>query len=474
MSQGIRNRRAGDIFVDEGNSQEYILADVKFFHGDSYEEILSKINLNYGDDFKVANLAFTAAKKNKVKSAIYVRLENRQDKINYPLVRFFEKQTSSINFISWTGRDLLKDYQMAYAIRPRLASALSTQFAYRASKINFSALYAESQQDAGDVFLTADQMLETLRRIAEQDQSPLGKVILALLDMVSTNNYGVIPNAAQFEREIGIYASEFIVPLAIVLNATNPVVEGAAGGKIKINTKTNHMGFDATIATDTSQYLVSVKQGGTGYKHGAYGSVAYLKEIMLETIKKFPNFIFYNELERYGKILDLLLGTDPKDLKPDPNELEARKSYISTFSRKTYRNLFLLAKELKLPSDEMASVLKFVGDSSNSLEEKIKLLNKFAIKIYNTLNNDKDFFKKITKALLQINNFIQGRLITKQSKDDLIIVGVRLDIIDDKKNVEISAQKSYYGSKFASGHGGFLLKEILGFAEEKINSQNQE
>lgn len=461
MSQGIRNRRTGDLFVDEDNNQEYILADVKFYYGENYAELLSKLQANHGDDFKIANLNFTSAKQNKARSVVYVRLENKSEKETYPLVRFFEKKTTTINFISWTGSDLLKDFKRAYGISPRLSTALSTQFTYRVSKVDFSDLFSKSQQSVGNKFLTARDIITKLINVAEGDQGPLSPIIIELLYMVATGQYGTLKNAAQFEREIGIYASEFIVPLAIVLQSTDPIIRDASGGDILINTKINDMGFDAKINARSKTYFVSVKQGGNGSKHGAYGSIAYLKQILKQKKDVLDTFPYYKELGKYNKILDLLLGIDPKDDSFDPDELEARKSYVSTFSRKTYRNLFVLAKELKISNDEISSVLKFVGDNSNPLEEKIRKLNRFAIKIYDTLNNDEEFFKRITKALLQFNNFVQGSILTRQNGEDLEVIGVRLDIIDNGKKVEISGQKSYYGSGLATGHGGFLLKEIL-------------
>lgn len=474
MSQGIRNRRLGDVFVDEVNNQEYILAEVKFYFAESYTELLNKLKVNYGDNFRIANLGFTPTKQSKARSAVYVRLENKSTKEVYPLVRFFEKQTSTINLISWSGTDLLKDFNRVYGISPRLGTALSTQFAYRVSKVDFSDLFSKSQQTVGNQFLTARDIITKLISVAEADKGPLSPIIVELLYMTAIGEYGTLKGAAQFEREIGIYASEFIVPLAIVLQSTEPVIKDASGGDILINTKANDMGFDAKIKAQTRTYFISVKQGGAGYKHGAYGSIAYIKQILENNKEELKSFPYYGELERYRKILDLLLGVDPVDDTFTPTELEARKSYTSKFNRKTYRNLFILAKELNLPGDEITSILKFVGDESSPLEDKLRKLNRFAIKIYDTLNKDEDF-NKITKALLQFNNFIQGRLLTRKiNKDDLDIIGVRLDIIDDEKTVQISGQKSYYGDKFATGHGGFLLKEILGLELQTINNQNQE
>ena len=79
--------------------------------------------------------------------------------------------------------------------------------------------------------------------------------------------------------------------------------------------------------------------------------------------------------------------------------------------------------------------------------------------------NKQDWFKDTTKALLKFNNFLQASLMTRRVKDDLEILGVYVDNIDQKE-VDISAEKSYFGSKYATGHGGFLLKEILELEEE--------
>jgi hypothetical protein len=50
--------------------------------------------------------------------------------------------------------------------------------------------------------------------------------------------------------------------------------------------------------------------------------------------------------------------------------------------------------------------------------------------------------------------------LTSTTKDgDLKIFGVEINTLDNNI-VDISAKKSYFGNTLATGHGGFLLKEI--------------
>lgn len=474
MSQGVRNRKVGDVFIDEKTNQEYILSEVKLYSGEDYDDLINKLNLDF-DEYKIVNRKdLTGNKKSKVKSLIYVELTDKKSSIKYPIIRFFDKTISSLaSAPTWSGSGLLKDYSEAYGIYPRLRSALSSQFVYQPSKINFATLLSNSQETIGDGFENPSQILSALKAKVEQDKTPLGLAIKELLEMLERRSYGEIKNGIRFEREIGIYAAEFIVPIAIALGMTTPPIPDAVGGKVKINTKANHMGFDAAIKTSVAQYLISVKQGGAGRSYGAYGSIAYMQKIIAENEEQLKGSTLFKDLQQYKELLDIILGAKIEQKETETvGDLELERKFSSKFTRKTYRNLFILAKKLGLPSNQISDVLKFVGDDSNPLEEKIKMLNGFANTIYDALNKNK-FFKEMTKALLQFNNFIQGRLITRKKDNNLMIAGVQVDTVD-KKTVDISAKKSYYGSKFASGHGGFLLREILKLTDEEVNNQNQE
>jgi hypothetical protein len=94
-----------------------------------------------------------------------------------------------------------------------------------------------------------------------------------------------------------------------------------------------------------------------------------------------------------------------------------------------------------------------------SFEQKIESLNKFALKVYESLNQTK-WFKDATKIVLETVNFIQARLVSSTNKlGDLQVLGVEINTVEDNE-IDFSAKKSYFGNKLATGHGGFLLKEI--------------
>jgi hypothetical protein len=466
MSQGVKNRKAGEVFIDQENNDEYIISEIRIFSGNDYDDLINNINAVF-DTYKIVNRKdVTPNTRRKIKTAIYIRLENRETKQQYPIVRLFDREFSVLsNAPAWSGTALLEDYNRAYGIKPRLKVALGSQFIYQPSKMDFASLLSDSQDTVGDEFGNAQAILSALKSKVDKDKSPLGQAIVKLLDMLSAGNFGTISGAAIYDKEIGIYASEFIVPLAIALGVSTPVIPDAVGGKVKINTKANHMGFDAAIKSKNAQYLISVKQGGTGRKYGAYGSIAYLQKIIAENEEGLKQSPLFKDLEEYKEILNIILGAriEGQEL-ADPNEAELERAFAAKFTRKTYRNLFLLAKALEVPNAEISKVLQFVGDESNTLDNKIATLNNFAKKIYEALNKN-EWFKATTKALLKFNNFLQARLITRRIKNDLVVVGVYVDTVDNKE-VDISAEKSYFGSKFATGHGGFLLKEILELEEE--------
>jgi hypothetical protein len=468
MSQGIKNRKVGEVFIDQENNDEYILSELRIFSGKDYDELINNINAVF-NIYKIVNRKdVTPNTKRKIKTAIYVELVNREKKLKYPIVRLFDKEFSVLSDApAWSGTALLEDYNRAYSIRPRLRVALGSQSAYQASRIDFASLLSNSQNVVGNTYGNVQGMLDALINMAEADKSDLGKAILELLNMVSKGEFGTIKGAARFDREISIYASEFIVPLAIALGTSTPVISDAIGGDTKINTRSNHMGFDAVIQGRNSKYLISVKQGGAGRKHGAYSSIAYLQKIIADAEKegKLNQNPLFKNLEKYKQILNLILGIRLETQKlEDPNEAELESVFAAKFTRKTYRNLFLLAKAIEVPNAEISKVLQFVGNENNPLDKKIAMLNIFAKLIYMTLNKQ-DWFKDTTKALLKFNNFLQASLMTRRVKDDLEILGVYVDNIDQKE-VDISAEKSYFGSKYATGHGGFLLLEILELEQE--------
>jgi len=447
MAQGIKNRKIGELFVDEKNKQIiYSLTDLKIFNG-SYDELKLKLTELLDDEFKIANRVNLKSKE-RIKSAVLVQLTRNKTKQKYNLVRFFDRELNSKNDIpAWGGLSFKEDFNFAFGINPRLKSALAGQALYQPAKFDFTSLFSALIEN--DRFQDPNKIYQLLLKKAKTDKSKFGIVIMKVLSGLLNNNSITIPNGAIFGKEINIYVSEFIVPLMIALNRT---VIQFSKPVINIGSKSNQIGYDAEIKDlDTGKiYLISVKQGGTKGKHGAYGSIAFIAKLISEKRSLFEKKI--ENFELFEKLLSILLGNSSEDA-------ENNSSILNLTKRKTYRNLILIAKKLSIDPIQIDNLTSNLNSSNFSFEQKIENLNKFALKVYESLNQTK-WFKDATKIVLETVNFIQARLISSTNKlGDLQVLGVEINTVEDNE-IDFSAKKSYFGNKLATGHGGFLLKEI--------------
>jgi len=447
MAQGIKNRKIGELFVDEKNKQIiYSLTDLKIFNG-SYDELKLKLTELLDDEFKIANRVNLKSKE-RIKSAVLVQLTRNKTKQKYNLVRFFDRELNSKNDIpAWGGLSFKEDFNFAFGINPRLKSALAGQALYQPAKFDFTSLFSALIEN--DRFQDPNKIYQLLLKKAKTDKSKFGIVIMKVLSGLLNNNSITIPNGAIFGKEINIYVSEFIVPLMIALNRTDIQFSKPV---INIGSKSNQIGYDAEIKDlDTGKiYLISVKQGGTKGKHGAYGSIAFIAKLISEKRSLFEKKI--ENFELFEKLLSILLGNSSEDA-------EHNSSILNLTKRKTYRNLILIAKKLSIDPIQIDNLTSNLNSSNFSFEQKIENLNKFALKVYESLNQTK-WFKDATKIVLETVNFIQARLISSTNKlGDLQVLGVEINTVEDNE-IDFSAKKSYFGNKLATGHGGFLLKEI--------------
>jgi len=447
MAQGIKNRKIGELFVDEKNKQIiYSLTDLKIFNG-SYDELKLKLTELLDDEFKIANRVNLKSKE-RIKSAVLVQLTRNKTKQKYNLVRFFDRELNSKNDIpAWGGLSFKEDFNFAFGINPRLKSALAGQALYQPAKFDFTSLFSALIEN--DRFQDPNKIYQLLLKKAKTDKSKFGIVIMKVLSGLLNNNSITIPNGAIFGKEINIYVSEFIVPLMIALNRTDIQFSKPV---INIGSKSNQIGYDAEIKDlDTGKiYLISVKQGGTKGKHGAYGSIAFIAKLISEKRSLFEKKI--ENFELFEKLLSILLGNSSEDA-------ENNSSILNLTKRKTYRNLILIAKKLSIDPIQIDNLTSNLNSSNFSFEQKIENLNKFALKVYESLNQTK-WFKDATKIVLETVNFIQARLISSTNKlGDLQVLGVEINTVEDNE-IDFSAKKSYFGNKLATGHGGFLLKEI--------------
>jgi hypothetical protein len=466
MAQGIRNRELGEIFLDEENPQKrYILTDIQVFSGENYDDIISQISNIVGENnFKIANKVAIKT-KDRVKGAAFVQLTRKKTKEVFNLVRLYGRPiTQKADMPVWAGKDLLDDFHDAYGIKPRLKSSFVTQSAYQPAKVDFAELFANSQKEiASDNYRNPQDILEKLLQEAKKDRTKLGKVIYLALMNLKTGFGTPIVGGAAFKKEVNIYASEFIVPLAIALNKTAIPLQKTM---LKINTVSNAIGFDAAIKDMDSgkEYLISVKQGGSAKKFGAYGSVAFIKHIIEEKRASLQSKI--EKLPLYEKLLDIILGTAAESSSTDDD-----KAIELVSKRKTYKSLFAVARQLEVPEEEIALIVQILNNTELPIEQKIGTLNKFALKVYDQLNKTK-WFKEVSNFILGYINFVQAKLITTTTREgSLVIQGVQVDTTENK-SVDFSAKKSYFGNKLATGHGGFLLKEI--FEETESNDVNRE
>ncbi|HNC56997.1 MAG TPA: hypothetical protein PLP33_16265 [Leptospiraceae bacterium] len=399
------------------------------------------------DEFKIANRVNLKSKE-RIKSAVLVQLTRNKTKQKYNLVRFFDRELNSKNDIpAWGGLSFKEDFNFAFGINPRLKSALAGQALYQPAKFDFTSLFSALIEN--DRFQDPNKIYQLLLKKAKTDKSKFGIVIMKVLSGLLNNNSITIPNGAIFGKEINIYVSEFIVPLMIALNRTDIQFSKPV---INIGSKSNQIGYDAEIKDlDTGKiYLISVKQGGIKGKHGAYGSIAFIAKLISEKRSLFEKKI--ENFELFEKLLSILLGNSSEDA-------EDNSSILNLTKRKTYRNLILIAKKLSIDPIQIDNLTSNLNSSNFSFEQKIENLNKFALKVYESLNQTK-WFKDATKIVLETVNFIQARLISSTNKlGDLQVLGVEINTVEDNE-IDFSAKKSYFGNKLATGHGGFLLKEI--------------
>lgn len=451
MAQGIKNRKIGDIFIDEGNKQIiYTLTKLEIFNGEFSSINSDVLNLIENETFEVANKV-NIKKTDRVKSAVLVQLTRNKTKQEYNLVRYFDKEINSKSDIpTWGGLSLRDDFDLRFGIKPRLKSAIAGQALYQPSKFDFSELFADTKSIVEtDRFQDPDKIYNVLLKKAKGDRTKFGLVILKILLGLKNNNSITIPDGLRFLKEINIYVSEFIVPLMIAMNKTSIMFDKPM---LNIASKANQIGYDAEIKDLTSgkSYLVSVKQGGSRSKHGAYGSIAFIAKILSEKRsvleKRISNF------DLFEKLLGILLGNSS-------SEEDEKNIILSLTKRKTYKNLIAVASKLGIDNSQIDTITTQLSSPSFNFEQKIELLNKFALNVYSKLNENK-WFKETTKTILQLVNFIQAKLlITSNKNGDLQILGVEVNTLDENE-IDFSAKKSYFGNKLATGHGGFLLKEI--------------
>ena len=224
MAQGIRNRNIGDIFYDESNKQiVYLISELK---------IITDVS-----DFIQSNPEIKIANKNlgyieKYKTGILVTLSRKRKNKQFPLIRLYEKEFKSIHETPhWGGSQLKNDFDFAFQIKPRLKTSLASQTQYSVSKLNFTNL------NPNDFF-------EELYSSAKKDQTQLGKIIQNILYSLKTSEVVKVSNYKKYNKEIGIYFSEILIPLIIALNKTDLKFSSP---QIILNKKSNHIGYDAKI-----------------------------------------------------------------------------------------------------------------------------------------------------------------------------------------------------------------------------------
>jgi hypothetical protein len=54
MSQGVKNRKAGEVFIDQENNDEYIISEIRIFSGNDYDDLINNINAVF-DTYKIVN-----------------------------------------------------------------------------------------------------------------------------------------------------------------------------------------------------------------------------------------------------------------------------------------------------------------------------------------------------------------------------------------------------------------------------------
>lgn len=425
MAQGIKNRKIGDLFVDETNKQiRYTLTRVELL---SIDEIKK--------EHKIVNKSITNF--NRFKSAVFVELVRKRRNLKYSIVRLFEKKIESIDQIpAWGGQGLKEDFDYAYGIKPRLKSSISGQTVYQTSLLHH----------LSSSFIGSDELVNFLVEKSKENKSQISALILSLLNAIQQDKPLIIENYSKFKKEISIYFSEILIPLLICLNKTSLKLDNP---KLVINGKVNQIGYDSKIIDGDQSYLISIKQSGN--QIGAYGSIKFLKHLIESYRDTYRKHI--PQIDVYESLLDLLLGSPVDEDKR--NDIDLAIDNITT--RKTYRTLFTAAQELGIPPLEIEETVNLII----SKNEDYRVLNNFAIKVYQKLN-EIEWFVETTKVLLKKANFIQCKLAIKALDNDKAEV-IGLDIYDLSKKekntiVEFSARKSYFGNLKATGHGGFLIK----------------
>lgn len=423
MAQGIKNRDIGDIFYDESNKQIiYLISDLRIVN-----DIPSFLNLNPGS--KIANKKINSI--DKFKTGVAVTLTRKRKKLNYTLIRLYEKEFHSMFEIPhWGGQQLKDDFDYAFQIKPRLKSSLASQTQYSTSKLNLSSLNPK------DFF-------EKLYASAKKDQTGFGKIIQNILYSIKTNEVVKISNYKKYNKEIGIYFSEVLVPLLLALNKTNIKF---LDPKIILNSKSNHIGYDAKIIDGNKEFLLSIKQSGN--KIGAYSSIRFIKLLIAENREKISSYI--GNIQKFEQIIDSFLDI----------EVIEKNNYDSLIldvsRRKTYKNLFTIAELIELQPE----LLSFYANELAISSDEIKVLNQFANKLYEHLNNQ-DWFIELTSKVLKIMNFIQCKLIINYDEINETIQVLGVDVLQldsDDTKIEFSGRKSYFSNVLSTGHGGFLLK----------------
>ena len=191
---------------------------------------------------------------------------------------------------------------------------------------------------------------------------------------------------------------------------------------------------------------MSIKQSGN--KIGAYSSIRFIKFLIVENREKLNKHI--NNIEKFEELIDLILGNS----NIEKNSFDSLIKNVS--NRKTYKNLFSVAENIGLSPETLS---EFAIRLVNS-DDEIKILNQFAIKIYDYLNGQK-WFIEIISEILKIMNFIQCKLIIEydDQHETLQVNGVEIIQLNNANTfVEISGRKSYFSNVLSTGHGGFLLK----------------
>lgn len=425
MAQGIKNRKIGDLFVDEANKQiRYTLTKVELL---SIDEIKK--------EHKIVNKSITSF--NRFKSAVFIELVRKRRNLKYSIVRLFEKKIESVDQIpAWGGQGLKEDFFYAHGIKPRLKSSMSGQTVYQTTL-----LHTLSGSSVG-----SNDLINFLIEKSKENKSQISALVLSLLNAIQQEKPLVIENYSKFKKEISIYFSEILVPLLICLNKTSLKLNDP---KLIINSKVNQIGYDSKIIDRNKSYLISIKQSGN--QIGAYGSIKFLKQLIETYRDVYKKYI--PQIDIYESLLDLLLGSSVDE--NIRNDIDLAVDNIT--SRKTYRTLFTVAQELGIPPFEIEETVNLLI----SKNEDYRVLNNFAIKVYQKLN-ETEWFVETTKVLLKKANFIQCKLVIKAVDNDKAeVIGLDIyDLSEKEKNtiVEFSARKSYFGNLKATGHGGFLIK----------------